>query len=63
MSRGARRSTATGVRRDLERLLRERYELTHTTLQVDHAQPKLHRIASPSSPDYADRPMAGNLTR
>ena len=26
-----------GVRRDLEALLRERFGLTHTTLQVDHA--------------------------
>jgi cobalt-zinc-cadmium efflux system protein len=33
------------VRRDLEVLLRERYHLTHTTLQLDHAQPTLHRIA------------------
>jgi cobalt-zinc-cadmium efflux system protein len=33
------------VRRDLEVLLRERYQLTHTTLQLDHAQPTLHRIA------------------
>ncbi len=33
------------VRSDLERLLRETYQLTHTTLQVDHAQPSLHRIA------------------
>ena len=35
------------VRRDLEKLLRERYHLTHTTLQLDHAQPTLHRIAGP----------------
>jgi cobalt-zinc-cadmium efflux system protein len=35
------------VRRDLEKLLRERYDLTHTTLQLDHAQPTLHRIAGP----------------
>ena len=32
------------LRLDLERLLQERYGLTHTTLQVDHAQPTLHRI-------------------
>jgi cobalt-zinc-cadmium efflux system protein len=32
------------LRLDLEKLLRERYDLTHTTLQVDHAQPRLHRI-------------------
>jgi cobalt-zinc-cadmium efflux system protein len=35
------------VRRDLEAMLRERYHLTHTTLQLDHAQPTLHRIAGP----------------
>ena len=27
------------VRRDLERLLHERFEIEHTTLQVDHARP------------------------
>ncbi len=32
------------LRLDLESMLRERYGLTHTTLQVDHAQPDLHRI-------------------
>jgi cobalt-zinc-cadmium efflux system protein len=32
------------VRSDLEQLLRERYEVTHTTLQVDHAQPSVLRI-------------------
>ena len=32
------------VRSDLERLLREKYEVTHTTLQVDHAQPSVLRI-------------------
>jgi cobalt-zinc-cadmium efflux system protein len=32
------------LRLNLERLLRERYALTHTTLQVDHAQPTVHRI-------------------
>lgn len=32
------------IRLDLERLLRDRYDLSHTTLQVDHAQPRLHRI-------------------
>jgi len=35
------------VRRDLEALLRDRYHLTHTTLQLDHAEPTLHRIAGP----------------
>jgi cobalt-zinc-cadmium efflux system protein len=33
-----------GVRRDLERMLRERFGLTHTTLQVDHGQPRLLTI-------------------
>jgi cobalt-zinc-cadmium efflux system protein len=33
------------VRIELESLLRERYGLTHTTLQVDHAPPTLHRIS------------------
>ena len=33
-----------GVRLEIESLLRERYKLTHTTLQVDHAPPTLHRI-------------------
>ncbi len=33
------------VRRDLERLLAERFELTHTTLQVDHAGGELLEIA------------------
>jgi cobalt-zinc-cadmium efflux system protein len=33
-----------GLRRGLEQLLHDEYELTHTTLQVDHAQPTLHRI-------------------
>jgi len=32
------------VRSELEQLLRERYELNHTTLQVDHAQPTVLRI-------------------
>jgi cobalt-zinc-cadmium efflux system protein len=32
------------IRLDLERMLHDRYGLTHTTLQLDHAQPKLHRI-------------------
>ena len=32
------------VRGDLERLLQETYQLTHTTLQVDHAQPSVHNI-------------------
>ena len=32
------------LRLELEELLRQRYALTHTTLQVDHGQPELHRI-------------------
>jgi cobalt-zinc-cadmium efflux system protein len=36
------------ARGDLERMLRERYDLTHTTLQVDHAGPRLHWIGHPS---------------
>ncbi len=34
-----------GIRRELEALLRERYDLTHTTLQVDHA-PGLIQLSS-----------------
>jgi cobalt-zinc-cadmium efflux system protein len=34
------------LRGDLERMLRQRYELTHTTLQLDHAQPTLYKIPS-----------------
>jgi cobalt-zinc-cadmium efflux system protein len=34
------------VRDGLETMLRERYHLTHTTLQVDHAQPTVYRITS-----------------
>jgi cobalt-zinc-cadmium efflux system protein len=33
-----------GVRRDLERMLRDQFGLTHTTLQVDHGQPRLLTI-------------------
>lgn len=32
------------VRRDLERLLHEEFEITHTTLQVDHAESPTQRI-------------------
>jgi cobalt-zinc-cadmium efflux system protein len=32
------------VRSDLEGMLRDKYEVTHTTLQVDHAQPSVLRI-------------------
>jgi cobalt-zinc-cadmium efflux system protein len=34
------------LRGELERMLRQRYELTHTTLQLDHAQPTLYEITS-----------------
>src|SRR5262245_14312630 len=30
-----------GIRRDLERLLRERFHIAHTTLQVDHVAPEV----------------------
>jgi cobalt-zinc-cadmium efflux system protein len=33
-----------GVRRDLERMLRDQFGLTHTTLQVDHGRPRLLTI-------------------
>jgi hypothetical protein len=32
------------VRRNLERMLRERFALDHTTLQVEHAEPRLLTI-------------------
>jgi cobalt-zinc-cadmium efflux system protein len=32
------------VRRDLERLVHDRFEITHTTLQVDHAEPTTQRV-------------------
>jgi cobalt-zinc-cadmium efflux system protein len=35
------------VRRDLERTLRERYAITHTTLQVDHAPEEILAISRP----------------
>ncbi|HEX6872164.1 MAG TPA: cation diffusion facilitator family transporter [Micromonosporaceae bacterium] len=34
------------LRLELERLLRDGYGLTHTTLQVDHARPNVHHIAN-----------------
>jgi cobalt-zinc-cadmium efflux system protein len=33
-----------GIRRELEQLLRERFGLEHTTLQVEHAPAKLVQI-------------------
>lgn len=35
-----------GIRRDLERLLHDRFGIDHTTLQVDHAAPSLVQIQS-----------------
>lgn len=35
-----------GIRRALEQMLDERFEIEHTTLQVDHAQPELLQIQS-----------------
>jgi cobalt-zinc-cadmium efflux system protein len=35
-----------GARRDLERLLDERFDLHHTTLQVEHEHPRLISIDS-----------------
>jgi cobalt-zinc-cadmium efflux system protein len=37
-------SDCHGVRRNLERMLRERFDLEHTTLQVEHAEPRLLTI-------------------
>ena len=39
------------LRLELERVLHDEFELTHTTLQVDHAEPVLLRITRPSRPD------------
>jgi cobalt-zinc-cadmium efflux system protein len=33
-----------GIRRELERVLADRFSITHTTLQVEHAQPELLSI-------------------
>lgn len=38
------RADCHGIRRELERMLSERFRLTHTTLQVEHA-PGLIRLA------------------
>lgn len=35
-----------GIRRELETMLDERFQIDHTTLQVDHAQPELLNIRS-----------------
>lgn len=42
------------VRLELEDMLRERYGLTHTTLQVDHAPPELHRLGATRTGPPAD---------
>jgi cobalt-zinc-cadmium efflux system protein len=36
----ARDADCHAIRREIERMLRERFNITHTTLQVDHAQPQ-----------------------
>ena len=38
------------IRRDLERMLRERYAIGHTTLQVDHSPHQVISIVRPSKP-------------
>ena len=35
-----------GLRREIEAVLRERFDLEHTTLQVDHAQPSVVQLGS-----------------
>ncbi|MFG2295814.1 cation diffusion facilitator family transporter [Streptomyces sp. NPDC048603] len=42
------------VRRDLEKLLGAEYGITHTTLQVDHAQEALLSVGRPGEGDPAD---------
>ena len=46
------------VRRSLERVLAERFELTHTTLQVDHHHPELLQIenAAPAEAEGSGQP-------
>jgi cobalt-zinc-cadmium efflux system protein len=34
------------TRRDLDRLLHDRFQLTHTTLQVEHCRPSLVELQS-----------------
>jgi cobalt-zinc-cadmium efflux system protein len=43
-----------GIRRELELLVETRFGITHTTLQVEHAQPELLRI-QPLRSDREDR--------
>jgi cobalt-zinc-cadmium efflux system protein len=39
-----------GVRRALEQMLRQRFRIEHTTLQVDHSNPQLLSITRPEKP-------------
>jgi cobalt-zinc-cadmium efflux system protein len=39
------RADCHAIRRGLERMLHDRFEITHTTLQVDHAHPRVISIA------------------
>jgi len=38
------------IRRGLEQMLRDRFEIAHTTLQVDHAHPQVIAIGRSSPP-------------
>lgn len=46
------------TRRELEAMLHDRFELDHTTLQVDHAGGDLLQIETGSSPSAAGRPRS-----
>jgi cobalt-zinc-cadmium efflux system protein len=48
------------VRLGLENMLRERYGLTHTTLQVDHARPELYRLEATRTGIGGERPRASS---
>ena len=43
----AQKSDCHAVRRSLEQMLRERFRIDHTTLQVDHAHDPVIRLTSP----------------
>ena len=45
-----------GLRRELERLLADRFELTHTTLQVDHA-PQARQPVQLGAPFRRESPL------
>jgi cobalt-zinc-cadmium efflux system protein len=45
----ARDADCHGIRRELERMLLERFKIAHTTLQVDHAHPELLSIQPPGA--------------